>query len=129
MAITSPLESKIKGLAEEPGVYMMKDASGGILYVGKAKNLKSRVSSYFQDSKDKSSRTELMVRKIADFEVVITDTEVEALVLEYNLIKRYKPRFNVVFRDDKSYPYVRLDLNHPFPKLEYVRKVRKDGAR
>lgn len=107
----------------------MKDASGGILYVGKAKNLKNRVSSYFQDSKDKSPRIELMVRKIADFELVLTDNEVEALLLEYNLIKKYKPRFNVVFRDDKSYPFVRIDVNHPFPRLEYVRRVRKDGAR
>ncbi|MBI3542717.1 MAG: excinuclease ABC subunit UvrC [Deltaproteobacteria bacterium] len=108
---------------------MMKDAAGVILYVGKAKNLKSRVSSYFQDSKDKAPRTELLVRKIADFEVVLTDNEVEALVLECNLIKKYKPRYNVLLKDDKSYPYVRLDLKHPFPRLEYVRKVRKDGAR
>lgn len=129
MVISPSLESKIKGLTEEPGVYIMKDASGGILYVGKAKNLKNRVSTYFQDSKDKSPRIDLMVRKIADFELVLTDNEVEALVLEYNLIKKYKPRFNVVFRDDKSYPYVRVDVSHPFPRLEYTRKVRKDGAR
>ncbi|MBI3556724.1 MAG: excinuclease ABC subunit UvrC [Deltaproteobacteria bacterium] len=126
---TSPLDSKIKGLAEEPGVYLMKDGGGVILYVGKAKNLKSRVSSYFQDTKDKNPRTELLVRKIIDFEVVLTDTEAEALVLECNLIKKYKPRFNVRLKDDKSYPYVRLDMNHPFPRLEYVRRVRKDGAR
>lgn len=129
MVISPSLESKIKGLTEDPGVYVMKDAAGGILYVGKAKNLKNRVSSYFQDSKDKSPRIDLMVRKIADFELVLTDNEVEALVLEFNLIKKYKPRFNVVFRDDKSYPYVRIDTNHPFPRLEYTRKVRKDGAR
>lgn len=129
MAIASPLESKIKGLAEEPGVYLMKDASGAIIYVGKAKNLKSRVSSYFQDAKDRNPRTELMVRKIIDFDIVITDNEVEALILECNLIKKYRPKFNVRLKDDKSYPYVRLDLKHPFPRLEYIRKVRKDGAR
>jgi excinuclease ABC subunit C len=129
MPISASLESKIKGLSDDPGVYLMKDASGVILYVGKAKNLKSRVSSYFQESKDKTSRIELLVRKIYDFEVVITDTEVEALVLECNLIKKYKPRFNIRLKDDKTYPYVRLDLNHPFPRMEYVRKVRRDGAR
>jgi excinuclease ABC subunit C len=129
VAISPSLETKIKGLADEPGVYLMKDAAGAILYVGKAKSLRSRVASYFQDSKDKSPKTQLLVRKIVDLEVVLTDTEVEALVLECNLIKKYRPRFNVSLKDDKSYPYVRLDLNHPFPRLEYVRKVRKDGAR
>lgn len=128
-AISSPLENKIKGLATEPGVYLMKDASGAILYVGKAKNLKARVSSYFQDQKDRNPRTELLVRKIIDFDVVLTDNEVEALILECNLIKKYRPKFNVRLKDDKSYPYVRLDVNHPFPRLEYVRRVRKDGAR
>lgn len=127
--ISSSLETKIKGLTDEPGVYLMKDASGEILYVGKAKNLKNRVSSYFQDGKGKTPRIELLVRKINDFEVVLTDNEVEALVLECNLIKKYKPRFNVMLKDDKTYPYVRLDLKHPFPRLEYVRRVRKDGAR
>lgn len=129
MASSSLLENKIKGLAAEPGVYLMKDAAGVIIYVGKAKNLKNRVSSYFQDSKDKNPRTELLVRKIEDLEVVITDNEVEALVLECNLIKKYKPRFNIRLKDDKTYPYVRLDLKHPFPRLEYTRRVRKDGAR
>lgn len=129
MGIPSPLENKIKGLAEEPGVYLMKDAAGLILYVGKAKNLKARVSSYFQESRDRNPRTELLVRKIADLEVVLTDNEVEALVLECNLIKKYKPRFNVRLKDGKGYPYVRLDLKHPFPRLEYVRSVRRDGAR
>ena len=108
---------------------MMKDASGEILYVGKAKNLKNRVSSYFQERKDKTPRIELLVRKITDFEVVLTDNEVEALVLECNLIKKYRPRYNVMLKDGKSYPYVRLDTRQPFPRLEYVRRVKKDGAR
>jgi excinuclease ABC subunit C len=136
MAI-SPVKFKIKGqdflknLPEEPGVYMMKDAGGEILYVGKAKNLKSRVGSYFQSEKPGrlSPRIELLVRRVEDLDIVLTDNEVEALILEFNLIKKYKPKFNVSLRDDKSYPYVRLDLNHPFPRLEYVRRVQKDGAR
>ncbi|MBI2605165.1 MAG: excinuclease ABC subunit C [Deltaproteobacteria bacterium] len=122
-------DTKLKNLTGDPGVYLMKDASGAILYVGKAKNLRNRVSSYFQENRDLSPRIQLMVGKIADFEVVLTDNEVEALVLEFNLIKKYRPRFNVVFRDDKSYPYVRLDMGHPFPRMEYVRRVKKDGAR
>src|SRR5437764_795340 len=129
MSSSPSLDSKIKGLAEEPSVYLMKDGGGEILYVGKAKNLKSRVASYFQESKDHTPRIQLLVRKIADFEVVLTDNEVEALVLECNLIKKYKPRFNVRLKDDKTYPYVRVDVNHPFPRLEYTRRVRKDGAR
>ncbi|MEW6057874.1 MAG: excinuclease ABC subunit UvrC [Bdellovibrionota bacterium] len=129
MPITPPLDSKIKGLSDDPGVYLMKDAAGGVLYVGKAKNLRARVSSYFQEQKDRNPRTELLVRRVSDFEVVLTDNEVEALILECNLIKKYRPKFNVRLKDDKSYPYVRLDLNHPFPRLEYVRRVRKDGAR
>src|SRR5687768_2199568 len=116
MAIAPPLESKIKGLPDEPGVYLMKDASGGILYVGKAKNLKNRVASYFQESRDRGPRIELLVRKICDFDVVLTDNEVEALVLECNLIKKYRPKFNVSLKDDKTYPYVRLDMKHPFPR-------------
>lgn len=134
----SSLESKIKGLADEPGVYLMKDAAGEILYVGKAKSLRSRVAQYLpatsrgstpSKTQRLSPRIELMLTKVADVEVVLTDNEVEALVLEFNLIKKYRPRFNVSLKDDKSYPYVRLDLNHPFPKLEYVRRVKKDGAR
>jgi excinuclease ABC subunit C len=129
MAISPSLHTKIKGLAEEPGVYLMKDESGGILYIGKAKNLKSRVSSYFQETKDRPPRTELLVRKIFDLEVVLTDNEVEALILECNLIKKYRPRFNVRLKDDKGYPYVRLNLNHPYPRLEYVHHAKKDGAK
>ncbi len=129
-------ETKIKSLTEEPGVYQMKDASGEILYVGKAKNLKKRVLSYFQhlfaqdqvSASRHSPRIELMVQKVADVEVIITDNEVEALILEFNLIKKNKPRFNVMLKDDKSFPYVRLDLEHPYPKLEYVRRVQK-GSR
>ncbi len=116
-------------MTEETGVYLMRDATGGVLYVGKAKNLKNRVTSYFKNGNQLSPRIQLMVSKIADLEVVITDNEIEALVLESNLIKKYKTRFNVLLRDDKSYPFLRLDSAHPFPRIEYTRKVRKDGAR
>ena len=129
MTLSPSLEVKVKGLSDDPGVYLMKDLAGVIIYVGKAKNLKNRVSSYFRESKDHSPKTQLLVKKIHDFEIVITDSEVEALLLEVNLIKKYKPKFNIRLKDDKSYPYVRLDTNHPFPRLEYVRKVKKDGAR
>ena len=123
------LEAKTKNLTTDPGVYLMKSAVGEILYVGKAKNLKARVSTYFQESRDKPLKTELLVRRIVDFDVIITDNEVEALVLECNLIKKHKPKYNVRLKDDKTYPFVRLSTAHPFPRLEYVRRVQKDGAR
>lgn len=129
MTVVSPLASKIKDLTEEPGVYLMKERSGEILYIGKAKNLRNRVSSYFQENRGHTARIRLLVRRIEDFDIIITDNEAEALVLECNLIKKHKPRFNVRLKDDKAYPYVRLDVKHSFPRVEFIRRVKKDGAR
>ncbi|MGE4233777.1 MAG: excinuclease ABC subunit UvrC [Bacteriovoracia bacterium] len=127
--VESILSTKIKGLLPKPGVYLMKDANGAVLYIGKAKNLKNRVSSYFHDPQSKGARIHLLVQKIADFEIVLTNNEVEALLLEFTLIKKHKPKFNIRLKDDKSYPYVRVDQEHSFPRLEYVRKVKKDKAK
>ena len=107
----------------------MLDASGEVIYVGKARDLKRRVTSYFQGSRAHDAKTIALVRSVAGLEVTVTRTEVEALMLEYNLIKQHRPRFNVVLRDDKSYPYIRLDTEHPFPRLSFYRGPRTSKGR
>jgi excinuclease ABC subunit C len=124
----TPLASKLAHLPEQPGVYLMKDAKGDILYVGKAAVLAHRVRSYFQKGGDQTPKTRLLLSQIADLETIVTRSEVEALILESNLIKKHRPRFNVILRDDKQYPYLRLPVKEPFPRLTIVRKVQKDGA-
>ncbi len=126
--MNSTLERKLKGIPRRPGVYLHKDAEGKALYVGKAKNLRSRVRSYFQQSRPRDGRLEVMIRKIEDVEVIVTDTEVEALILENNLIKKRKPRYNVNLRDDKSYPFICIK-NERFPRVFPTRNVRKDGSK
>jgi len=121
------LEEKLRNLPDEPGVYLMKDGRGHIIYIGKAVSLKSRVRSYFQKGA-KGEKTEMMVRQIADLETIVTHTELEALALESNLIKKNHPRYNISLRDDKNYPYLRFDLKAEFPRLEVVRRLKKDGA-
>lgn len=121
------LDEKLKNLPDEPGVYLMKDARGHIIYVGKALSLKNRVRSYFQKSA-KDEKTGALVRMIADVETIVTHTELEALILESTLIKKHRPRFNIVLRDDKNYPYLRLDLKAEYPRLDVVRGLKKDGA-
>ncbi len=116
-------------LTHKPGVYRMLDARGEVVYVGKARDLKRRVTSYFQGSRAHDAKTIAMVRSIAGLEVTVTRTEVEALMLEYNLIKQHRPRFNVVLRDDKSYPYIRLDTEHRYPRLAFYRGPRTTKAR
>ncbi len=111
------------------GVYLMKDQSGAILYVGKAKNLKSRLLTYFQSATHEVPRIEMLVNRIDHFEVILTETEAEALILEATLIKKYKPKFNVRLKDDKAYPYIKIQMNDPFPRLEWTRRVLQDGAR
>lgn len=119
---------KLKKLPNKPGCYIYKDAAGEVLYVGKALVLKNRVRSYFQASTRHGARIERMVRKVKDLEWIVVDSEVEALVLECNLIKQYRPPFNVRLRDDKSYPYVVI-THEKFPRVLFTRKVRKDGSK
>lgn len=121
------LQEKLKNLPLQPGVYIHKNADGKIIYVGKAKNLRNRVRSYFQNSKNHEAKTRELVKRIADFEFIVVDNEVEALVLESNLIKKHKPRFNVLLKDDKQYPHLKM-TNEPFPKVVITRKILKDGA-
>ena len=118
----------IKGISESPGVYLMKDAHGKIIYVGKAINLQKRVASYFQRQETHSEKTALMVARVAGIETVVTASEKEALILESNLIKRHRPRYNVVLKDDKRYPSIRIAINAPYPKIEIVRQTPRDGA-
>ncbi len=122
------IAEKLKLLPDEPGVYKMYDGSGEIIYVGKAVNLKNRVRQYFQHT-PKPPKVEAMVSHIEDFQYIITSNETEALTLESNLIKALMPRYNILLKDDKHFPYVRLDTRQDFPRFEVVRRVKKDGAR
>ena len=121
------LEEKLKNLPTAPGVYIHKNADGKIIYVGKAKNLKNRVRSYFQSGRGHDAKTRELVKRIADLEFIVVDNEVEALVLESNLIKKHKPRFNVLLKDDKQYPHLKM-TQEPFPKVVITRKILRDGA-
>ena len=118
------LLDKAKSLPTKPGCYLMKNHRGNVLYVGKSKSLKSRVSSYFQQSK-KSPKTEILVSHIRDFDFVMTENESEALVLENNLIKKYSPKYNIMLKDDKSYPYVEVNWNEDYPRLSYRRRPKR----
>lgn len=120
------LLEKARSLPTKPGCYLMKNTAGQIIYIGKAKSLKSRVMSYFQESQ-KSIKTEILVSHILNFEFFMTETEAEALVLENNLIKQHGPKYNIRLKDDKSYPYVVIDHGQPFPKLQYLRRVKREA--
>ena len=122
------LQSKLAHLPSSPGVYLFKNEHGDIIYIGKAAVLADRVRSYFQKGADHNPKTSLLVSHITDVETMVTRSELEALILESNLVKRHKPRFNIVLRDDKQYPYVRLPIKDDFPRLSIVRRVQKDGA-
>lgn len=115
--------SQIKTWPTQPGVYLMKDVTGRILYVGKAKNLRNRIRSYFQSPDKLSPKTRSLVKKIHSLEFTVTHTELEALLLECNLIKKHRPRYNIRLKDDKNYPYVVLDFTHPFPQFRITRKI------
>lgn len=123
------LEEKLKHLPDKPGVYLMKDENGQIIYVGKARSLKSRVRSYFRGRKHQPVKVQAMVEKIADFEYIVTDTEVEALILECNLIKKHRPRYNINLKDDKHYPYLKVTVNETYPRVVVTRSMKKDGAK
>ena len=122
------IEQKLKTLPDNPGVYLMKNSSGKIIYVGKAVVLKNRVRQYFRKT-DKTARIENMVSLIDDFEYIITDTEDEALILECTLIKKYKPKFNVLLKDDKTYPYIKVGEKNGRPLIQLTRNLVKDGSK
>lgn len=122
------LKEKAKTLPYAPGVYIMRDKTDKVIYVGKAKKLKNRVSQYFQDTASHTPKTRIMVSKIHHFDVIVAASEFEALVLECSLIKRYMPKYNILLKDDKGYPYLRLNMNDIYPKLEMVGKLAEDGA-
>jgi len=122
------LKAKLENLPTKPGVYLMKDASGKIIYVGKAKSLRNRVRAYFHDTPPYHPKISALISKISDFDILATDSEMEALILEANLIKEYKPRYNVNLKDDKRYPYLKV-TDEPFPRVLVVRRVKKDRAK
>src|SRR5215471_3675528 len=122
------VESKLKRIPPGPGVYLYKDAAGQTIYVGKAKSLRNRVRTYFQLSRDLDELKDHMMDHIADVEFIMTDTEGEALALENNIIKQNKPKYNILLRDDKTYPYIKLTIDEPFPRAVITRRVKKDGA-
>ena len=127
--VSELIERKLALLPDRPGVYVMKDHQGRVIYVGKAKVLRHRVRSYFQERPAEHPRIAALIEKIADFEVLTTDNEVESLILEANLIKEYRPRYNVSLKDDKRYPYIKVTTAEPFPRLLVVRRMQNDGAR
>ena len=122
------LDSTLAHLPDQPGVYLLKGKGGEILYIGKARVLSDRVRSYFQKGRDPSPKTRVLTSLVRDIETIVTRSELEALLLESNLVKRHRPRFNVVLRDDKHYPFLRLPVKENFPRLSIVRRVKNDGA-
>jgi len=122
------LEDKLERAPVRPGVYLFKDAKRQVIYIGKAASLRSRVRSYFQESRVRDPKTDALVGQIRDLDYILTDNELEALILESNLIKKHRPRYNIVLRDDKHYPFLKLTTNEDFPRLLVARRVEKDGA-
>jgi excinuclease ABC subunit C len=121
------LDDKLARVPDRPGVYVYRDARAQVIYVGKAASLRSRVRSYFQDARPHDAKTDAMVRQIADLEYIVTDNELEALMLEANLVRKHRPRYNIILRDDKHYPFLRLTTSEPFPRLLVARRVQADG--
>src|SRR5271166_33121 len=121
------LREKVAQIPLAPGVYLYKDAGGGVIYVGKAKSLRNRVRSYFSEDKLADIKTGTLISEARDLDYILVDNEKEALALENNLIKQYKPRFNILLRDDKTYPYIKL-THEKFPRVYVTRRLRKDGA-
>src|SRR3954451_15133855 len=129
LPVPDAVAAKLPHLPEGPGVYLWKGRDGSTLYVGKAKRLRSRVRSYFANDQLESVKTRHMVGLIGDLETIVVPSEAHALILEANLIKEYKPRFNIALRDDKSYPYIKVTLNEPYPRVFVTRRLQSDGAR
>ena len=129
MQFPQKVTDKLKVLTARPGVYLMKDRDGNIIYVGKAKNLKNRVTSYFTGVKSHTAKVMAMVEKVADFDYICVNSEMEALILENVLIKEHSPKYNILLKDDKTYPYVALDLKEPYPRLKVIRQESREGMR
>src|SRR5581483_9231998 len=119
---------KLANVPAAPGIYQFKNAAGQVIYVGKAKNLRARVRSYFLEARLADAKTDTLVREAVDVSTVIVDNEREALALENNLIKQFQPRFNILLRDDKTYPYLKLTMGEKYPRVYVTRRLRKDGS-
>lgn len=127
--MNTKIQEKLKLLPDKPGVYKMFNAQGELIYVGKAVNLKNRVRQYFQSQKNHTAKVRAMVSNICDFDFVIVTNETEALNLESNLIKQNMPYYNILLKDDKHFPYIRIDFRQDFPRVEIVRRYKRDGAK
>src|SRR5215467_15558922 len=129
MAVPESVLEKIAYLPESPGVYLWRDADGSVLYVGKAKRLRSRVRNYVATDHAESVKTRALMLAAADLDTIVVPSEAHALILEANLIKEYRPRFNIALRDDKSYPYIKVTVQEPFPRVFVTRRLVNDGVR
>ncbi|NLX69843.1 MAG: excinuclease ABC subunit UvrC [Clostridiales bacterium] len=123
------IKEKLKNLPDHPGVYIMKDDTGSVIYVGKAVSLRNRVRQYFQSSRNHSPKIRALVKQIRDFEYILTDSELEALILECNLIKKHRPKYNVMLKDDKSYPYIKITTEEEYPRVIVTRRVKKSDGK
>ncbi|MGN0256700.1 MAG: GIY-YIG nuclease family protein, partial [Chordicoccus sp.] len=123
------IEDELKKLPKQPGVYIMHDANDEIIYVGKAVSLRNRVRQYFQSTKNKTAKVIQMVQHIDHFEYIVTDSELEALVLESNLIKQNRPKYNTMLKDDKTYPYIKVTVGEMYPRIMVSRSMKKDSSR
>src|SRR5215210_3707063 len=127
--VPASILDKIPHLPESPGVYLWRDAEGSVLYVGKAKKLRSRVRSYVTNDHAESVRTRALMASVAGLETIVVPSEAHALILEANLIKEYHPKYNIALRDDKSYPYIKVTVQEPFPRVSVTRHLVDDGSR
>ncbi|MFZ6021474.1 MAG: GIY-YIG nuclease family protein, partial [Chloroflexota bacterium] len=127
--VSSHLQGILDTLPNKPGCYLMKDAEGQVIYVGKAINLRNRVRSYFHSGQDQDLKTRQLVQRIRDIEWIVVGSELEALILEMNLIKKHRPRYNIRLKDDKRYPYIKVHWADPFPKVTVTRQMVRDGSR
>src|SRR5262249_7413952 len=125
---STSLEDKLARLPERSGVYLYKDAKAQVIYVGKAASLRGRVRSYFQESRPHDAKTDALIRHVSDLEYIVTDNELEALMLEANLVRKHRPRYNIILRDDKHYPFLKLTTDEEFPRLVVARRVQNDGG-
>ena len=129
MDVSPSIRAKLDSIPRKTGCYLMKDAKGDVIYIGKAVNLRNRVRSYFHASAQKHPRTRRLVERISDIDWILVGSELEALILEMNLIKEHRPRYNVRLKDDKRYPYIKIQWGDPYPKVSVTRRVKKDDSR